>query len=58
MYINQDATIIDILESIIQKGQQKPWADLKPNVFNVRHKGVILLHGSDRMPRELAVGSH
>jgi len=40
VYINQDA-------AIIQKGYLKQWVDLKPNVFNVRHKGVTLLHGSD-----------
>ena len=42
--LNESDVVVDLLETIIQNGYLKEWADPKPNIFNVFHKGEMLPH--------------
>ena len=42
--LNEEGTIYDILEHIVDEGYVKQWANAKPKLFTIKHKGVYLPH--------------
>ena len=42
--IGEDDAVVDFLEKIMGKGYLRQWANSKPNIFNVKHKGQLLDH--------------